>query len=94
MYATRGARCYLNGLIDEDSYQVAKDELIVQKNVFKKEKERLSKNPLCHMERTSQSGDFGPGNGRKITDDQITRRTFTGGSQSWRRVLYGASGRT
>jgi site-specific DNA recombinase len=34
---------YLNGLIDEDSYQVAKDELIFQKNALKKEKERLSK---------------------------------------------------
>jgi hypothetical protein len=39
---------YLNGLIDEDSYQVAKDELIVQKNALKKEKERLSKNRAAY----------------------------------------------
>ena len=43
MHVAERTKGYLSGLIDEDSYQVAKDELIVQKNAFKKEKERLSK---------------------------------------------------
>src|SRR5439155_15755722 len=46
-------RCLLDGIIDEDSYRIAKEDLILEKTRLKQERQRLNKSrESCWIEPT------------------------------------------